>query len=284
MSELAGLADALLPSVLKAGRIVMRYFRQNPAVTTKAGGSPVTAADHEAELALLEALAVAVPGTAVVAEEMMEGRTAAPCGREFFLVDPLDGTRGFVEGHREFTINIGLIENRIPRFGVIYAPALSRLFVTLGPDTAVAANVSPDAAVTAIADLETRRLRTRPVQEGEPLKVCASRSHGRPGLEAWLKTVSVATVTRIASSLKFCWIAEGEADVYPRFGPTSEWDTAAGHAILAAAGGVVTCSDGGPLFYGKHETGFVNPPFIAAARRMESLFTINADALPRDDA
>jgi len=274
--EFASLADALLPAVLSAGRVVMSYFRQAPAVTAKAGGSPVTAADREAEAVLIRALSVAAPGIGIVAEEMMEGRAASAPGAEFFLVDPLDGTRGFIAGNDEFTVNIGLVRDRTPCFGMIYVPAQSRLFWTAGGETAVTAMVVPDATVSGLRDLDARAIRVRPVADGAPLTVTASRSHGKAALEAWLKRVDVAARIDVASSLKFCQVAAGEADVYPRLSPTSEWDTAAGHAILAAAGGVVTRADGAPLLYGKYEDSFVNPPFIAAARRMEGLFIVNA--------
>lgn len=278
MTDFSDLADALLPHVLKAGRVIMAHYGKGGAVTTKSGGSPVTAADHEAEAVLLAALASAAPGVPVIAEEMMEGQSAAATGAEFFLVDPLDGTKEFINGRDEFTVNIGLVRERVPSFGVIYAPALSLLYVTAASDTALVATVAPDAAVTRLADLETRRLHTRPVAEGAPLIISASRSHGSAALDAWLKHVNVGGLVNIGSSLKFCQVAEGKADIYPRFGPTKEWDTAAGHAILLAAGGVVTKTDGTPFLYGKHEADFLNPSFIAAAQRIEALF----DARPQD--
>jgi len=286
MTEFASLADALLPAILKAGRIVMSHFREGVAVTTKIGGSPVTAADQEAEACLLEALEVAAPGVRVIAEEMMAGRgAAARCEGRFFLVDPLDGTRGFAQGIEQFTINIGLIEDRVPRFGAIYAPALSSLFLTLGEATAVSATVAASSHVSRLADLQAKRIHSKPVSDGTPLRVFTSRSQA-DALEVWLARLGIGEVSTffMPSSLKFCRVAEGAADVYPRFGPTSEWDTAAGHAIVNAAGGEVTRADGAPLLYGKHEDGFLNPPFIAAARRMESLFVSEPVPMPSDDA
>jgi 3'(2'),5'-bisphosphate nucleotidase len=276
MTEFSGLVGALLPAVLKAGRIVMRHFRTGTGVATKAGGSPVTAADSESEAVLLEALAAAAPGVEVVAEEMMEGRMAPGPGAEFCLVVPRVGTRDFIAGRDEFTINIGLVRDRAPCFGIIYAPAISRLFMTLGPDTSATVAVAPDSSASRLSDLAARRIFTRPISEGAPLKISVSRSHQGTALAEWLSGVNVGELANVASSLKFCRVAEGESDVYPRFKPTKEWDTAAGHAILAAAGGLVTRCDGTPLLYGKHEVDFLNPSFIAAASRLESLFIVNA--------
>lgn len=255
------LVEALLPSVLAAGAETMRYFRSGVQTETKADGSPVTLADQAAEKILLAGLERAAPGVPVVAEEAMAAGEAPNLAASFFLVDPLDGTREFINGRDEFTINIGLITSGVPRFGIIYAPALSQLYLTLADDHAVAAPLDPDAGSCSLSELNTRQLRTRP-STGSPLTIVASRSHGSDALENWLTGVNVAGRANIGSSLKFCLVAAGEADVYPRFGPTMEWDTAAGHAIASAAGGIVTETDGTPLVYGKLETGFLNPGFI----------------------
>lgn len=255
------LVEALLPSVLAAGAETMRYFRSGVQTETKADGSPVTLADQAAEKILLAGLAAAAPGVPVVAEEAMSAGEAPDLAASFFLVDPLDGTREFINGRDEFTINIGLITNGVPRFGIIYAPALSKLYLTLADDHAVAAPLDPDARSCSLSDLNTTQLRTRP-STGNPLTIVASRSHGSDALENWLTGVSVAGRANIGSSLKFCLVAAGDADIYPRFGPTMEWDTAAGHAIASAAGGSVTKTDGTPLLYGKREADFLNPNFI----------------------
>jgi 3'(2'), 5'-bisphosphate nucleotidase len=270
------LVNALVPHVLKAGQAIMEHYRQGCAVATKNGGSPVTAADQDAEAVLLDALSAIAPGVTVVAEEMMEGKTATNPGREFFLVDALDGTREFINHRDEFTINIGFIRDRVPCFGIVYAPALSRLYVTCGSDTALAASVSPDADIADLTDIDFRRLRARPFADDEALTISASRSHHSEALDAWLRGVNVGKLTNIGSSLKFCQVAEGKADVYPRFGATREWDTAAGHAILSAAGGIVTQCDGSPFLYGKHDADFINPAFIAAPRRHASLYVKDA--------
>jgi 3'(2'), 5'-bisphosphate nucleotidase len=270
------LANALVPHVLRAGQAIMGHYRQGCVVSTKDGGSPVTAADEDAEALLLDALLAIAPGVTVVAEEMMEGKSATDPGREFFLVDALDGTREFINGRDEFTINIGLIRDQVPCFGIVYAPALSLLYATSGSDTALAASVPPDADIADLTKIDFRRLRTRPFADDDALTISASRSHHSEALEVWLRGVNVGKLTNVGSSLKFCQVAEGKADVYPRFGATREWDTAAGHAILSAAGGIVTKCDGSPFLYGKHEADFVNPTFIATPRRLERLYVTNA--------
>jgi len=272
MTNYIALAEALLPDVLKAGQVIMSHHRRGGEVSTKSGGFPVTQADLQAEAVLLEALAAAAPGVPVIAEEMMEGHTAGVMGREFFLVDPLDGTREFIEGGDEFTINIGLVRDRVPCFGIIYAPALSSMYLTIASDAAISATVSPDARIARLADLRSSRIHTRSVSESDPLVISVSRRHDSETLETWLRGINVGMLTNISSSLKFCRVAEGKADVYPRFGPTNEWDTAAGHALLLAAGGVVTECDGSPLYYGKSEADFLNPWFIATASRMPGLY------------
>lgn len=256
------LAEALLPSVLAAGAETMRYFRSGVQTETKADGSPVTLADQAAETILLAGLALAAPGVPVVAEEAMSAGKAPHLATSFFLVDPLDGTREFIKGRDEFTINIGLITDGVPRFGIIYAPALSKLYVTLADDHAITASLDPMANTCSLAELDAKRIQTRRSSPGSAMTIVASRSHGSEALESWLADVNVAGRANIGSSLKFCLVAAGEADVYPRFGPTKEWDTAAGHAIAVAAGGIVTTTDGTPLVYGKLETAFFNPSFI----------------------
>lgn len=257
-----GLAEALLPAVLAAGAETMRYFRSGVETETKSDGSPVTLADRAAEEILLAALDRAAPGIPVIAEEAMSEGKQPDIAGSFFLVDPLDGTREFINQRNEFTINIGLITDGVPRFGIIFAPALSKLYLTLANDHAIASPLDPDAESCTLADLDAKRLRTRESSSGAGMTIVASRSHGSEALEKWLADVDVADRANIGSSLKFCLIAAGEADVYPRFGPTKEWDTAAGHAIATAAGGVVTTPDGSPLPYGKIDADFLNPSFI----------------------
>lgn len=274
MNEHIRFADAILPHVLAAGAVIMRYFRAGVTVETKAGGSPVTAADRDAENILLSGLAEVAPGVPVIAEEMAEGQTLAATGSTFLLVDPLDGTREFTSGRSEFTVNIGLVQDGRPVLGVIYAPALMRLYVTLGADFAATGLLDPDAEVVAarLEAIAPRRLAVRRFAEGEPLVVSASRSHGSAEVEAWLERIVVAERVNVGSSLKFCQVASGDSHVYPRFGPTMEWDTAAGHALVLAAGGIVTGIDGSDLRYGKYETGYRNGFFIASAQPLPAFY------------
>jgi len=266
LEEYRPLVEALLPCVLAAGRIEMAHFAAGVAVETKADTTPVTAADHEAEEVLIAGLHQIAPGVPVIAEEeVAAGRTPAT-ENAFFLVDPLDGTRAFIDRSPEFTINIGLVEGRQPVFGIIYAPALDLLFATLGPQESVEARVSPDADSVRLADVTLTRLATR-APDPAGLIAFASRSHAAQSTDEFLRQLPIAKKRKASSSLKFCLIARGEADLYARLGQTSEWDTAAGQAILAAAGGSVTTLDGRTLTYGKKEAGYANPHFVAWARQ-----------------
>ncbi|WP_279481914.1 3'(2'),5'-bisphosphate nucleotidase CysQ [Aureimonas sp. SK2] len=253
-SDLAALLEPLAALALSAGERILVHYRPDVAVSRKGDGSPVTAADQEAETLILEGLRGLAPGIPIVAEEeAAAGRVPAACAR-FFLVDPLDGTREFVGGNGEFTVNIALIEDGEPVLGVVLAPALRRLFAG-----------SPSGAWRREADGPLVPMRVRPAPAA--LTAVGSRSHGSPETAGFLDGLPVAAFAACGSSLKFCLLAAGEADLYPRFGRTMEWDTAAGDAILRAAGGRVTTCDGRPLVYGKRgrpdETDFANPDFLA---------------------
>ena len=238
-----------------AGDSILQVYATDFAVRGKADASPVTEADERAEALILQALAALAPDIPVVAEESVAaGRVpehAGPSGR-FWLVDPLDGTKEFIGRNGEFTVNIALIEDGAPLLAVVLAPALGRLF---GGCRGSGAFVEDGAGRRVI------RCRTTP---DAGLTVVASRSHGdAAALDAFLAGRKVASVTNAGSSLKLCLIAAGEADLYPRLGRTMEWDIAAGHAVLAAAGGSIRRVDTGePLTYGK--PGFDNPHFVAA--------------------
>jgi 3'(2'), 5'-bisphosphate nucleotidase len=258
------LLDALLPSVLAAGRIEMAHFKAGVTVETKADTTPVTVADHEAEEVLLAGLSAAAPGVPVIAEEEVAAGRTPTIGSRFFLVDPLDGTRAFIRNSPEFTVNIGLIEDGAPVFGIIYAPALALLYATLNREHAVEAKIAPSDAA-ALGGLELKPLHGRE-PDRNALVAFASRSHAAESTDAFLKHFAIAETRKASSSLKFCLIARGEADLYARLGETSEWDTAAGHAILNAAGGTITTLDGKPLAYGKCEARFANPKFVAWGR------------------
>jgi 3'(2'), 5'-bisphosphate nucleotidase len=264
-NEIARLAEALLSVALAAGRVQMAYFAAGVSVAIKEDQSPVTAADHESEEIILDGLARAAPGVAVVAEEAVTAGRIPTIAGPFFLVDPLDGTKGFIKGRREFTVNIGLIEERRPTFGLIYAPALSELYVTTGRDSAATARIEPAAPVRRFADGAFRPIRTR-VPDPNAISALTSQTHLNKATTEFLDGYKVIERRAMASSLKFCLLAKGDADLYPRIGPTSEWDTAAGHAILTAAGGSVTRLDGTPLLYGNVERRFENPDFVAWGR------------------
>ena len=265
VNEIARLAEGLLSVALAAGRVQMAHFAAGVAVSIKDDQSPVTAADHESEEIILEGLARLAPGVAVIAEEEVTAGRIPGIAGPFFLVDPLDGTKGFIKGRREFTVNVGLIEERRPVFGLIYAPALSELYVTLGPDSAAMAHVEPAADARSLADCTLRPIRTR-VPDPNAISALTSQTHLNQATTQFLEGYNVTERRAIASSLKFGLLAKGDADLYPRIGPTSEWDTAAGHAILAAAGGSVTRLDGTPLLYGNAERRFENPDFVAWGR------------------
>lgn len=263
--DFSTLLDSVAPAVLAAGEAVMRSFGAGAAVELKADSSPVTEADRASESILLDALRGFAPNIPVVSEEAASAGRVPPMREAFFLIDPLDGTREFIAGRNEFTINVGLVVNGLPTFGVILAPALAHLFMTTWADRAVEVRVPPGAGWSDLQGGQFPPLRTRRPEAGD-LAALISRSHAEPELASLLEKLSVRSSRSLGSALKFCLIARGEADLYPRIGPTCEWDTAAGQAILGAAGGVVTALDGQSLRYGKAAEGFRNPGFLAWGR------------------
>lgn len=233
-----------------AGAAILDVYATPCEVSLKTDASPVTEADRVAEALIVPALSRLTPDVPVVAEEAVAAGHAPRVGARFWLVDPLDGTKEFISRNGEFTVNIALIEDGEPVLGVVYAPALGRLF---------AGNVANGACVEEAGVRREARCRALP---SGGLTVVASRSHGdAAALDALLAGRQVASVISAGSSLKFCLVACGEADLYPRLGRTMEWDTAAGHAVLRAAGGEVVDLAGEPLRYGK--PGFENPHFVA---------------------
>ncbi len=265
-AELKSLAEGLTVTALRAGLITLKFFKSDAnGVTQKADGSPVTLADQQAEVLILDDLRKLVPDIPVIAEEAVSRGEVPDVGSRFFLVDPLDGTREFTGGSGEFTVNIGLVEDGEPIFGIVYAPALGDIYLTLGHEAAATAKISDPAAAaeSGLSGLSLTPMKTRP-PAADGLTVVASRSHGTSEGEAWLESLPLPVTGRrnIGSSLKFCLVAGGEADLYPRHGPTMEWDTAAGHAVVRAAGGLVTTADGAPFRYGKTDAGYRNTGFI----------------------
>lgn len=266
-----GLATAIADLAEVAGRLVAQVYAEHEIdVRTKDDASPVTEADERAEEAILAGLAELTPEVPVVAEERVSaGEVPTNLGQRFWLVDPLDGTKEFLSRNGEFTVNIALVESGVPVLGVVHAPALAQTYVGDARGGDQAAGASTGAASTGGARLRAGGrdvpLTVRAVDPAG-FAVLVSRSHLDEKTEAWLTGVSVAERVSAGSSLKFCRIAEGRADLYPRFGRTMEWDTAAGDAVLRAAGGSVVDEGGAELRYGKPD--FANPPFIAYGQQL----------------
>ena len=245
---------ALAAIAHEAGRVLLRHFGGTTVAKYKSDGSPVTAADEEAEALILTRLAVLAPNLPVIAEEQMVKQAVQSAGDRFFLVDPLDGTEEFVRGRKEFTVNIALIDSGSPVCGTIIAPAKNRAFLGEKGTGAFELPVSAD-----LLDIKgARRIYARKAPEQGPT-VLVSRTHARGEAQAFAEPG--AQIMAVASSLKFAVLAAGEADLYPRRGPTMEWDTAAGQAVLEAAGGRMETENGEIFRYGK--PGFRNPGFIA---------------------
>ena len=250
-SDERALLEACVVAARAAGAEILKLVAAGYEVETKADLSPVTICDRAAEAIILAALAKAAPGVPVIAEEEIAAGRIPAHGDTYFLVDPLDGTKEFVRGGDDYTVNIGLIVGGTPRLGVVYQPALDRLHLGLVGEGAW---IEEGGARTAIA---TRAL-------GEERAAVASKSHFNQATADYLEqAIGACGHLAVGSSLKFCLVAEGRADIYPRLSPTSEWDTAAGHAVLIAAGGRVDGLDGTPLTYGK--TAFLNRGFCATA-------------------
>jgi 3'(2'),5'-bisphosphate nucleotidase len=251
-------AEIFAQLALTAAVAVMRVYDTDSHARHKPDHSPVCDADEYAEAIILEGLAKQLPQLPVLAEEAVAHGHKPLCGGTFILVDPVDGTREFLNHNGEFTINIGLILGSIPCAGVVYAPALNRLWMS--GEKAYAIDISPGMELPPIGERTEIHVR-RPPDAG--WTALASRSHADAATDAFLATLPITERRSAGSSLKFCAVAEGEADIYPRFGNTMEWDTAAGDAILRAAGGVVLDDAGSPLRYGKVEDQYKNGPFIA---------------------
>ncbi len=258
----ATLAEALIATVIRAGAAVMEVYRQDFAVEAKSDASPVTEADQRAEAIILAELAGLAPGIPVVAEEACSAGDVPSVAGAFFLVDPVDGTREFVSRNGDFTVNVALIRDGSPVFGLVYAPAHGQLFIG-GPAGAEALTVKDGAVVARVP------IAALPAPDKAP-RIIASRSHRTAETDDFIAAHPGASIVSAGSSLKFCLMAAGEADLYPRMGPTMQWDTAAGDAVLRAAGGIVTDTDGKPLVYGpKGPAGvraFANPWFVARGR------------------
>lgn len=246
-----------------AGKAIMEVYAGPIDVERKADASPVTEADRRAEEIILRGLRGTWPEIPCVAEEEVSaGKVPALGMQAFFLVDPLDGTKEFVNRRQDFTVNIALVEAAVPVAGVVYAPARGELFAGAG-NKAWRARVDASGAVVDRVAISVREAASAPV-------IVASRSHRTPETDAVIARFPGAELVSVGSSLKFCLVAAGEADLYPRLGRTMEWDTAAGDAVLRAAGGSTSTLDGRPLAYGKrlpgHADELANPSFICHGR------------------
>lgn len=258
-SDLTDLVSPILDTMLKAGAVVMDVYHSDFEVYGKADQSPVTEADRRGEDIITAALEALAPEIPVVGEEAKsEGKCPDISGGTFWLVDPLDGTKEFVKKGNDFTVNIGLIQNGVPVMGFVFAPAINKMYWGVKGVGAWMA----DETDGKLSDKRTIQCRSA---DRDNLVIVASKSHRSAELEAYLEHFPGAENVSIGSSLKLCLLATGEADLYPRLGPTCEWDTAAAHAVLLAAGGFVEVAGGSPLMYAKDLTTFLNPWFLCRA-------------------
>ena len=254
IEDLRALVEVARRAARAASAVILDVYGTQFTVRKKDDASPVTEADERAERVIIAALAKEAPGIPVIAEELVAAEGAPPAPPRFWLVDPLDGTKEFIARNGEFSINIGLVEGDRPVLGVIHVPVANITFAGAGPGTAT--RQAGDAAPVAIA--------ARPVPASGAV-IVHSRSHSdSKKLAAYRATMPGALSKVSGSAVKFCLVAEGSADLYPRFGPTMEWDTCAGQAVLEAAGGEVVTPDGAPLRYAK--PGFLNGDFIAKGK------------------
>ncbi len=254
------LLDALTDIASQAGAAILRIREHGIVARTKSDSSPVTDADEAAEAIILDGLTQVLPGVGVVSEEIASRTEITQVPDPFILVDPLDGTREFVEGRDEFTVNIAIIEHGRPVAGVVAAPALQTIWRGIVSKGAERIILPP--GLTANTATDRLALYTA-AYGGGAWRALVSRSHLDPDTEKWLCRFAAVERMNCGSSIKFCRIAEGKADVYPRLGPTSEWDISAGDAVLTAAGGVVLTPDRKQVRYGQIENRLKVPSFIA---------------------
>ena len=253
----AALIEPLTDLVRRAGAAIMAVNRGSMAIEGKADGSPVTEADFAADRVIDDGLAQLIGDIPALSEERARP-VSLPYRGSFFLIDPLDGTKEFVAGRDEFTVNLALVTNGTPLLGIIGAPALGLIWRGIVGRGAERLSV----AGTSTARAEPIHTRSLP-KPGDPWIAAVSRSHGDARSEAFIASRPGAVRERLGSAVKFGRLAEGAADIYPRLAPTSEWDVAAGHAVVTAAGGKVTDAKGAALRFGEGREGFVMPEFIA---------------------
>jgi 3'(2'), 5'-bisphosphate nucleotidase len=258
-TSLSPLAAGLATIAHEAGQLILKHYAAGAEARIKDDASPVTAADEDAEALILQRLAQAAPGIPIVAEEEVAAGRVPSIGQKFFLVDPLDGTKEFIKRNGEFTVNIALIEKGRAVCGVVLAPAKERMWIGDGANGAFELSAPEGSSL----DVKTARPIHARKGPANGLIAIASRTHRDSKTDEYLAAYNIADMVAAGSSLKFCLVATGEADLYPRHGRTMEWDTAAGQAVLEAAGGTVKQLDGAPFLYGKAADGFANPYFVA---------------------
>ncbi len=257
-AERTKMLNGMIAAAAEAGTKIREMAATGVVARSKPDASPVTDADEAAEAIIEKHLAVLLPGAPMIGEEAVASGSSRKPGSTFFLVDPIDGTRDFIAKREGYTVNIALLIDNTPALGVIYAPALGELYAG-GADGAYRWPLVPGIKIENVPE-EKIRVRT----PAKNLVACVSHSHLDSDTTAWLKKRNIAETIKVGSSIKFCRVAEGKADVYPRLSPVSEWDVAAGHAILMAAGGSLRAPDGTPLHYGKKKDGYEVPSFIAS--------------------
>lgn len=239
-----------------ASLAIMEVYNSGFEVRGKDDKSPVTDADERAEKIILAELEKSFAGVPVLAEESFSAGVRPHVEGRFILVDPVDGTKEFINKNGEFTVNIALVENQVPVAGCVYAPAIEQIYI--GGNKAWTGKLLPGAPIN-IDALNNMHVRA----PGDTLAAVMSRSHADDQTISFVEKLGISERVSAGSSLKFCLVASGSADVYPRFGPTMEWDTGAGHAVLVAAGGAVTTPEGDAFLYAKQDAGYLNGAFIA---------------------
>ncbi|MBX3549724.1 MAG: 3'(2'),5'-bisphosphate nucleotidase CysQ [Xanthobacteraceae bacterium] len=257
-AERTRILNGMIEAAAEAGTKIREMAATGVVARSKPDASPVTDADEAAEAIIERHLDLLLPGVPMIGEEAVAGGSKTKPGSTFFLVDPIDGTRDFIAKREGYTVNIALLLEGTPALGVIYAPALGELYAG-GADGAFRWPLVPGIKVENVPE-ERIRVRTPP----KNVVACVSHSHLDTETTGWLKKRGISETVKIGSSIKFCRVAEGKADVYPRLAPVSEWDIAAGHAILMAAGGSVKTPDGSPLHYGKRKEDYEVESFIAS--------------------
>jgi 3'(2'), 5'-bisphosphate nucleotidase len=258
LQTMAELMGPLTTLVAKAGAAILAVNRDTLAIDGKADGSPVTEADMAADVVIADGLTQLLPDVPIVSEERVH-LAQPPYHDSFFLIDPLDGTKEFIAGRNEFTVNLALVTNGVPQLGIVGVPALGLIWRGLVGNGAERVTVARDGSIRNATPIHTRPM----PGQGKPWIVGVSRSHGDIRTEAFIDSRPGAVRQVLGSAIKFCRVAEGSVDVYPRLSQTCEWDVAAGHAVVVAAGGKVTAADGNALRFGQGSPGFRVPDFIA---------------------